>query len=351
MLSYLELMKQAILVFNDQIVFGTGVGREGIYNGELVFNTSMYGYTEVLSDPSYAGQILTFTYPLIGNYGVNQAWFESKQMWPEALVISQVNASTDSDDILNLDKWLERSKRGGICNVDTRAIVLNLRESGVCPATLIVYEQKTLSTLELIKMVSTKSIRTKNTKGKKTVALIDTGHKSSISDDLTRRGLRIDIIPYLKMKLALDNNYDGYVFANGPGDPAELPELIALTQQVLGLKRPVLGICLGHQLVGLALGAKTYKLKYGHRGGNHPVQDLNTGKAYITSQNHGYAIDKATLPKGLSANLINLNDSTVEGLVHESLPIITTQFHPEASAGPNDTKYIFDIFAHELIGI
>ena len=357
-------MPKALLVLRDGSVFpGKGFGAEAISTGELVFNTGFCGYQETLTDPSYAGQILTATYPLIGNYGVNLEDFESDRVQVSGFVVREVcNKPFHMKSKETLDGFLKRSGIPGIYDVDTRAIVRRIREFGVMPACLSVYSGKKpdeeellgearkldYSKIDFVDIVTTKKEKKYLVDGKHKVVLIDCGVKMSIIRELLKRNISVVSVPARTgAEEILSMNPDGVVISNGPGDPALLT-YVAKTARELMHKLPVFGICLGHQVIAHAVGGRTFKLKFGHRGGNHAVKDLESGRVYITSQNHGYAVDEKSLPKEFIVTHRNCNDNTVEGIGHKELPVFSVQYHPEAGPGPLDSRYLFDKFVGEL---
>lgn len=357
-------MLKAILVLRDGSVFpGRGFGAEVTSTGELVFNTSFCGYQESLTDPSYAGQILTATYPLIGNYGVNQKDFESDRIQVSGFVVRELcEKPFHMNSKESLDEFLKNFDTPGIYDVDTRAIVRKIRNFGVMPACLSVYSGKEPSREELLakarrldysKIDFVERITRKKSKeylaGEKyKVVLIDCGVKMSIIRELLKRNITVVSVPArTEAAEILSMKPDGVVISNGPGDPALLT-YVAKTAEKLMRRLPVFGICLGHQIIAHAVGGRTYKLKFGHRGGNHPVKELESGRVFITSQNHGYAVDERSLPKDFIVTHRNCNDNTVEGIRHKKLPIFSVQYHPEASPGPWDSKYLFDRFAEVI---
>jgi carbamoyl-phosphate synthase small subunit len=356
--------KKAVLVLSDGSYFvGRGFGSETTSVGELVFNTSFCGYQEALTDPSYAGQILTMTYPLIGNYGINREDFESDEVQASAFVVREACSEPQhSKSKETVDAFLERSGIPGICGVDTRAIVRRIRESGVMPACVSVYtgkqpeywelmsEVKKLdySKIDFVKRVSSKNRIKYDAKGDLRVVLVDCGVKRSIIRELLKRDMSVTLVPAsTTAKEILLMKPDGLVISNGPGDPALL-DYVAKTARDLIEKMPVFGICLGHQVLAQAVGGRTFKLKFGHRGSNHPVKDLKTGRVYITSQNHGYAVVEDSLPDEFVVTHRNCNDGTVEGFRHRELPVSSVQYHPEANPGPLDSKYFFDEFKESI---
>jgi carbamoyl-phosphate synthase small subunit len=367
--------KKAILTLEDGTVFiGKGFGATRKISGEVVFSTSMVGYPEALTDPSYKGQILTLTYPLVGNYGVPSydlsfglpLYFESEQIQTSGLIIHELCtepyhwASTRT-----LDKWLTEEGIPGISGIDTRRLTKKLRTHGVMLGILQVYEPgeepnvdgflkeaKNIpdpNLTDLVKEVTVKEPVHYKVDGKYTVAVIDTGVKNSILRNFLKRGISVVRVPYdFSAKEILEYKPDGVVVSNGPGDPKKCVDAIACTKELVD-KVPVMGICLGNQILMLAMGGETYKMKFGHRSQNQPALDLKTNRCYITTQNHGYAIDMNCLEKSpLECWFINANDKTVEGVKHRSKPVFAVQWHPEASPGPYDTEFLFDYFAKRL---
>ncbi len=322
-------------------------------SGEVVFLTGMTGYTQTLTDSSYAGQIITFTYPLIGNYGVakRRTW-ESPGIRARGVVISDIClAPSHAQSVGTLLEWLKSEDVPVIIGIDTRALTKKLRKTGVMLGTMIMGEQqKSLrqryafddpNTLDLVGTVSIKKPVSMG-KGKKTVIVVDCGTKEGILRALRTFPLRIRRVPYDYDYT--DELFDGVVISNGPGDPTRCRDTIAILAKVLEMKKPIFGICLGTQLLALASGAKTYKLPYGHRGQNQPCQEEKTRRCFITSQNHGYAILEKSLKKDWRVSFRNMNDGSVEGIVHEKLPYFAVQFHPEANPGPMDTAWMFETF-------
>jgi carbamoyl-phosphate synthase small subunit len=356
----------AYLVLEDGSVFaGESFGALGTAYGEVVFNTSMTGYQEILTDPSYAGQIVVATYPLIGNYGVNAADVESRRIQAAGYVVRQ-NAAYPSHarSTGTIHDYLAAEGVPGICQIDTRAVTRRLRSQGAmmgCITTEMLPTQALARLAEVPRYVDIDHVPLVSTKEKYSwenivenrdfsknsgimVAVTDCGLKFSILRNLRRRGCSVTVVPATATaEEVLALKPQGIVFSPGPGDPAMLGYAIRTVEGLIG-KTPVMGICLGHQLLARAFGASTYKLKFGHHGGNHPVQDLATGKVYITAQNHGFAVDAATLPRGLEVSHLNLNDGTVEGMRHQRLPVMGIQFHSEAAPGPLDNEYLFDRF-------
>lgn len=349
-------MKERLLVLEDGSVYkGKAFGSDHYHIGELVFNTSMTGYQEILTDNSYCGQIVMMTYPLIGNYGINREDYESIVPAVFGFVVKDYcDSPSNWRSQETLDEFLKREDIPGIYGVDTRAITRKLRDEGVMKATLadpdadideIVRTLKETDYLhDQVERVSSGKIFSIPNRGKK-VVLIDFGAKLGIVRELSKRGCDLIVVPYdTPAEKILSYRPDGVMLTNGPGNPEDLPQSIETIRQLIP-QTVVFGICLGHQLISLACGAKTYKLKFGHRGGNHPVVDLKTGKVEITSQNHGYAVDIDSLKDTrLIMTHQALNDKSCEGVRHQDYPCFSVQFHPEASAGPEDSRDLFDEF-------
>jgi carbamoyl-phosphate synthase small subunit len=364
--------KKAVLLLEDGALFiGHGFGTPKKTSGEVVFSTSMVGYPEALTDPSYKGQILTLTYPLVGNYGVPPCdlnfgiplYFESDRIQVQGLVIHELCeepyhwASTRT-----LDKWLLDEGVPGIYGIDTRRLTKKLRTHGVMLGILQVCEtgeEPNLDNLlketknipdpnltDLVRDVSVKEPAHYKIEGKSTVVLIDAGVKNSILRNLLKRGINVVRVPYdFSAKEILEYKPKGVVVSNGPGDPKKCVETIDCVRE-LAEKVPVMGICLGNQILTLAMGGDTYKMKFGHRSQNQPALDLKTNRCYITTQNHGYAVDEKCLETSpLECWFLNANDKTVEGVKHRSKPVFAVQWHPEASPGPYDTGFLFDTFS------
>ncbi|MCX7994527.1 MAG: glutamine-hydrolyzing carbamoyl-phosphate synthase small subunit [candidate division WOR-3 bacterium] len=353
-------MKKGILILEDGTVFrGDGLGPVKTVYGELVFNTAMTGYEEAFTDPSYAGQILLLTYPLIGNYGFNINHQESSSIKIRGLVIKEpASFSTNNKKIEN---YLLKNNLPCIWNIDTRSLTLRLRYHGTMKAILVVSEKevnirKFLKMMKkkphphsenLVKEVSCKSVIFHRGKTSRKVVLIDCGVKKSIIHNLLKYSSVFQVPFNTSFEEIKKLKPDGIVISNGPGDPSHpaiLDSTVKTLKRLIESKYPVFGICLGHQIIGLAFGLKTYKLVFGHRGYNHPVKFLENGRVYITSQNHGYAIVKETRNSDLIFDWFNLNDGTVEGMRHRALPVFSVQFHPEGAPGPYDTLFIFERF-------
>ena len=386
---------KAFLILEDGTVFeGTHIGADKEVISEIVFNTSMAGYLEVLTDPSYAGQAVCMTYPLVGNYGICKDDMESRKPWPDGFIVRELsrNYSNFRADI-SIQQFLKENGVPGIAGIDTRALTKILREKGTMNGMITtdenynfdeilprlkayttgkvvekvtcdhVYEVKGSQSLtengaisgsakfdaaafaEGVREKKPSLVKELNGKGKK-VALLDLGTKANIAYSLKSRGCDVTVYPaQTKAEEIIAAAPDGIMLSNGPGDPKECTEIIAEIRKLYDTDIPIFAICLGHQLMALATGADTYKMKYGHRGGNHPVKDLATGRVYISSQNHGYVVDMDKLdPKVATPAFINVNDGTNEGLNYTGKKIFTVQFHPEACCGPQDSGYLFDRF-------
>lgn len=355
-------MMKGILYLEDGSKYeGMGFGEVGTSIGELVFNTSMTGYQEVITDPSYAGQIITMTYPLIGNYGINSYENESRNIYAKGLVTKSICSSPSnymSEDSIN--DMLKHHGVVGVCDVDTRSITRKIRNSGTIKCAITNEElseeelykllNKTQLRNDWMKRVGTKEMIHINGNGPR-IVLIDFGVKDNMVNSLMKKDCDITIMPYdTKYDEILQINPQGVLLSNGPGDPKEAFEAIELIKKVIQ-KYPTFGICMGHQILAHAIGGNTYKMKFGHRGGNHAVYDIESDRAYITSQNHGYSVDADSIKdKNMTITHINLNDNTVEGMSHKSLPVFSVQFHPEGSPGPEDSGYLFDKFINYMKG-
>lgn len=354
------MTKKAKLYLEDGSLFiGESFGATGESMGELVFNTSMTGYQEILTDPSYYGQIVVMTYPLIGNYGINPEDFESINPKVFGLVVREyAEFPSHWRENKSLDQYLAENNILGISGIDTRMITKKIREKGTMKALLTTEEltdQEVLLKLQkplYNQQVSSVSIKEPfTTPGRDSrIVLIDYGYKQGILRELIERKCEVTVVPYdTSYEKIKGFNPDGVVLSNGPGDPKDVKGATETIKRIIEDKLPMFGICLGHQLFALANGADTEKMKFGHRGGNHPVKDLLINKVYLTSQNHGYTVTMNSLNnENLEISHVAVNDKTIEGLTHKEAPAFSVQFHPEASPGPNDSSYLFDKFL-ELI--
>lgn len=354
-------MKAALVLETGKVFIGESFGATGEALGEVVFNTGMTGYQEVLTDPSYAGQMVCMTYPLIGNYGINSLDNQSKEVQVQGFIVKEGAHDPNHWQIAeNLSETLSRSGIVGIKGIDTRALTRLIREHGVLRG-VITTEMEGLAEwatklkawqppTDVVSKVSTPELYTlpanKFDGEPFHVVVMDFGIKKNILQSMQDSGFRLTVVPYsTTMEQILELNPDGVFLSNGPGDPKVVEVAIATIRELVG-QRPIFGICLGHQLLSLALGGDTYKMKFGHRGGNQPVQDLRSKRVTITSQNHGYAIAEESLGQTpLVVTHLNLNDKSVEGVKHESLPVFSVQYHPEAGPGPSESLYLFEEFA------
>ena len=353
---------KAFLILEDGTVFkGTSIGSTKDMISEIVFNTSMTGYLEVLTDPSYAGQAVVMTYPLIGNYGVTPD-MESKKAWPDGYIVRELSRMPSNFRCEGtLQEFLKEQDIPGIAGVDTRALTKILREKGTMNGMITTNENynleeilpklKTYRVGDVVSKVTCKEKYILPGDGYK-VALMDFGAKNNIARSLNARGCEVTVYPAnTTAEEIIASNPDGIMLSNGPGDPQDCVSIIEEIRKLYHTDIPIFAICLGHQLMALANGGKTYKLKYGHRGGNHPVKDLSTNRVYISSQNHGYAVEADSLDESIAKPaFINVNDGTNEGLSYIGKNIFTVQFHPEACPGPQDSGYLFDRFMDMMKG-
>ena len=350
-----EKMKAFLILEDGHVFTGRSIGSTREAVSEIVFNTSMTGYLEVLTDPSYAGQAVVMTYPLIGNYGICYEDMESERPWVDGFIVrelSRMPSNFRSED--TIQNFLEKNDIPGICGIDTRALTKILRESGTMNGMITTDENynmdevmkklKAYSTGDEVSKVSCREKKVLPGDGYK-VALLDLGAKKNIARSLNERGCEVTIYPSsTTAEEIIASRPDGIMLSNGPGDPKACVQVIKEIRKLYETEIPIFAICLGHQLMALATGADTFKLKYGHRGGNHPVKDMETGRVYISSQNHGYAVDPESLdPQVAVPAFTNVNDGTNEGLKYVGKNIFTVQYHPEACPGPQDSSYLFGI--------
>ncbi|MEO6050488.1 MAG: glutamine-hydrolyzing carbamoyl-phosphate synthase small subunit [Pyrinomonadaceae bacterium] len=352
---------KAVLVLEDGRTFhGASFGTGGESFGEMVFNTSMSGYQEILTDPSYAGQIVCMTYPLIGNYGTNSQDVESRRPWVEGFVVREASRiASNFQSTMSLQDYLKTNNIVGIEHIDTRALVRHIRDKGAMRAGISTVDldpksllDKTLASPEMANRELASAVTTvidyshpATSEEKFHVVAYDFGVKTNSLREFAKYGCRVTIVP---SKTTADETMalkpDGIFLSNGPGDPASMQAVVEEIKKLTESRVPMFGICLGHQLLGAAFGGSTYKLKFGHRGGNQPIKDLITGKIEITAHNHGFAVNADSLPADVEVTHINLNDQSVAGLRHKTLPIFSVQYHPESAPGPNDSEYLFARF-------
>nr|WP_314805916.1 glutamine-hydrolyzing carbamoyl-phosphate synthase small subunit [uncultured Selenomonas sp.] len=356
-------MKGKLILEDGSVYTGELLDRDTKAVGEVVFTTTMTGYQESLTDPSFCGQILTMTYPLIGNYGTAAKFMQSRKTFVRGFVIGELcDAPNNWQSEESLTVFLQKNKIPCLYNVDTRAVTRHIRSVGamkgvIVPSDLAEREIATLQAEELprnvVEIVTTPEVYTLDTETADAphIVAMDFGVKRSILHNINRIGAKVTVVPaHTSAEEVLALNPDGVFLSNGPGDPTDVPEIVEEVRKLAG-KKPIFGICLGHQLLALAFGAKTYKMKFGHRGGNQPVKNLKMGKVHISAQNHGYAVDPASLEGiPLIVTHTNVNDNTIEGLRHTSLPIFSVQYHPEAAPGPDDNMYLFDEFWNLMKG-
>lgn len=352
--------RKATLILEDGTRFeGKSFGFEASTSGEVVFNTAMTGYPESLTDPSYEGQILVTTYPILGNYGVPpqrekddvSEYYESNHIHPKAIIAQDYSFNHSHWQAeRSLDAWLKEEKIPGIYGIDTRELTKHLRDKGSMLGKIVIdgcpdVEFYDPNKDNLVAKVSTKEVEVFG-EGDKTVVLVDCGVKHNIIRCLTRRGVKVIMVPWDYDFNSID--YDGLFISNGPGNPDFAEATVRNIRKAMESGKPICGICMGNQLLSKAAGAKTYKLKYGHRSHNQPVRRAGTEQCFVTSQNHGYAVDDSTLPDDWEPLFINMNDNTNEGIRHKTKPYFSAQFHPEASSGPKDTEFLFDEFINLL---
>ena len=361
-------MKAYLVLANGMVGERENFGAAGTSVGEVVFNTGMVGYEETLTDPSYYGQIITQTYPLVGNYGVNGEDAESCRIHAFGYIVREVcDAPSNFRCKETLDAFLKQQNIIGLQGVDTRRLTRIIRESGVMNGALtteydsaeaaladaaLMERIRAYAVTDAVDSVTVDHEETYHEEGEFHVALMDFGYKRNILRSLVQRGCKVTLVPGRTTAQRLKElNVDGIMLSNGPGDPAENVQIIENLKDILAMNKPVFGICLGHQLTALAMGAKTAKLKYGHRGVNQPVTDFAKNRTFITSQNHGYAVVADTVDTSIAeVSHVNANDGTVEGVRYKNMPCFTVQFHPEACGGPRDTAYLFDEFVSMMKG-
>ena len=352
---------KVILVLEDGRSFtGESFGADGEAFGEMVFNTSMSGYQEILTDPSYAGQVVCMTYPLIGNYGTNETDVESRRPWAEGFVVREASRiASNFHSTMSIQDYLKTNNIVGIEHIDTRALVRHIRDKGAMRVGLSTVDldaesllKKVLDSPEMANRELASSVTVDDSYDypsvideKYHIVAYDFGVKTNSLREFAKFGCRVTVVPAETSAAdAMALKPDGIFLSNGPGDPASMTAVVEEIKKLTASQTPMFGICLGHQLIGEAFGGSTYKLKFGHRGGNQPIKDLTTGKIEITAHNHGFAVDADSLPAYVEITHVNLNDHTVAGLRHKKLPVFSVQYHPESAPGPHDSEYLFERF-------
>ncbi|WP_028777082.1 carbamoyl phosphate synthase small subunit [Shimazuella kribbensis] len=354
-------MKARLLLIDGTVFMGISFGATGESIGEVVFNTSMTGYQEIVTDPSYCGELITMTYPLIGNYGFNREDNESLTPHCQGLIVREhAEYASNWRNELSIHEWLAMHHIVGISDIDTRMLTRKIRIHGTMKGMITTSDEPVEVLLtrlqdaslrtDQVAQVSTKNVQISPNNGKR-VVLVDYGAKHNIHRELIERDCEVVVVPYnTTAEEILKYQPDGVMLSNGPGDPKDVPESVQAIQDLLG-KVPIFGICLGHQLLSLACGADTEKLKFGHRGGNHPVKELSSGRSYLTAQNHGYVVRESSLENtALKVSHLALNDGTIEGVEHKEVPAFSVQYHPESAPGPLDSGYLFDRFMTMMEG-
>lgn len=350
-----EIVPAKLKLADGTTYTGVAFGALTSVDGEVVFNTGMVGYPEAFTDPSYRGQILVMTYPLIGNYGVPASGFESARVQVQAVIVQDYSWEyAHVEAVKSLDEWLKEYNVPGIYGIDTRAVTKKLRSEGVMLGQIVAKDETPKNEIadpnlaNLVAQVSCPKPEVLGN-GRHKIIAVDCGMKENIIRSLLQRGVQIKRVPWDYNYLSeLKNEYDGLFISNGPGDPESVRETIDYLKEALKINKPIFGICLGFQLLALADGAKKYKLKFGHRSQNQPCAEEGTNRCYLTTQNHGYSIEEKTIPKSWRIWFRNANDQTVEGMRHKNKPYFSVQFHPEACPGPTDTSWLFDKFVSLL---